>query len=93
MHDVSKQEKVLARANPVWITHNLPPGRWGRSDLCRDDTSGAPRHGWPCLAVSCASGWAKNMQQKEGSQHSDVILSELAHASSKTRTARSMVRL
>ena len=64
MHDLSKQEKVPARANPVWITHNLPPGRWGRSDLCRDDTSGAPRHGWPCLAVSCASGWAKKHATK-----------------------------
>ena len=86
MHDVSKQTKVPVPAK------NWPPSHWGRLDLCRGDTPGAPWHGWSFLAGSCASGWAKKHVEMEGSQYSHVTLSDLAHASSERRTARSVVR-
>ena len=75
-------------------TENLPLGRWGRSVLCRDDTPGALL---ARVVISCGSNasWlGEKTQKKEEALTAHMSLCQIwPHASSKRRTARSMVRI
>ena len=79
----------------VWITQKTCLTAAGVARFCVEMTLQAPCwHGWSVLAGSNAPGWAKkNAIKRRGSHSSHVTLSDLAHASSTRRTARSVVHI
>ena len=64
MHDVSKQKKSqCVEALCVDHTENLPPGRWGRSVLCREHSGASLARVVSSCGKQCS--WLGEKMQKE----------------------------